>query len=248
MPPERNDRSAADAGRRTLGMMAKYWTPGRVKTRLGRTIGAERSAALHRTFVIDLADRLGAVADRRQIVLDPFCHAGDVAAQIGDRWEITDQGHGDLGRRMGRWFRRQLTGTGGESGIAGDRAILIGADCLTIGPADFDRAFERLRSHDVVLGPSRDGGYYLIGLRGRWDDRLATLFRDVAWGTSDVLATTLRHAAAAGLRVARLSPREDVDTIHELRRLAAEVHAADVPGADDPRMARLRNALAEFRS
>ena len=256
MPSVINARSSAttpdaDAGDRTLGMMAKYWTPGRVKTRLARAIGTERSAELHHTFVIELADRLGAVADRRQIALDPFGHAGDVAAQIGDRWELTDQGPGDLGCRMSRWFGRHLSGatvTTGDAVTAVDRAILIGADCLTIGPADIDQAFERLRSHDVVLGPSRDGGYYLIGLRGGWDDRLAALFRDVAWGTAEVLATTMRHAEAAGLRVAQLPPREDVDTIDELRRLAAEVHATDVHGADDPRMARLRNALADFRS
>lgn len=253
MPSAINDRATAasrdlDAGCRTLGMMAKYWIPGRVKTRLARAIGTERSAELHRTFVIELADRLGAVADRRQIALDPFGHAGDVAAQIGDRWEITDQGPGDLGHRMSRWFRRRLAGTGGDAGTGCDRAILIGADCLTIGPADIDQAFDQLRSHDVVLGPSRDGGYYLIGLRAGRNGQRETLFRDVAWGTAAVLATTLRRAAAAGLRVAQLPPREDVDTIDELRRLAADVHATDAHGADDPRMARLRNALADFRS
>ena len=115
-------------------------------------------------------------------------------------------------------------------GVAG-RAILIGADC----PAALDaeqliRAGEALRTHDVVLGPARDGGYYLIGLRGPWKShasRFESLFRDIPWSTDRVGDVTRAKLRSAGLAAFELAIQEDIDTIAELNRLRATLATAN---------------------
>jgi len=82
-----------------------------------------------------------------------------------------------------------------------------------LGRADVRAAFAELATHDVVLGPAHDGGYYLVALRAPQP----SLFDGVAWSRSSVLDETLARAAATGLSVARLRPLRDVDTLDDLR-------------------------------
>jgi rSAM/selenodomain-associated transferase 1 len=204
----------------TVGLMAKYWEIGKVKTRLGATLGMPRAARIHKIFVQHLCARLGDAGDARSFCLSPIQRSGDVAEMLDSlpnqsRWNIADQGDGDLGERMQRWFQAHLVD-------ARSCAILIGADCPTIGPDLIERARRRLQDHDVVIGPAADGGYYLIGVGGAWNEigsKLESLFRDVPWSTSEVLNITKTRAAEAGLSVAELETLEDVDTIAELNRL-----------------------------
>jgi rSAM/selenodomain-associated transferase 2 len=91
-------------------------------------------------------------------------------------------------------------------------AVLVGTDCPGMTSAHLDEAFACLQREDVVLGPARDGGYYLIGLRRDLPD----LFRDVQWGTAEVLETTLRLAGARHLGVKLLEVLQDVDRPEDL--------------------------------
>ena len=114
-----------------------------------------------------------------------------------------------------------------ESFRAGARRVaIVGTDVPWIGRQDVLEALESLDDHDLVLGPATDGGYYLLAMKRPLPD----LFREVPWGTGDVLATTLDRAASLGLNVRVLRALSDVDTIEDLaadwKRLAPLLPAA----------------------
>jgi rSAM/selenodomain-associated transferase 1 len=210
----------------TIGIMTKYWEVGRVKTRLGDSIGMTRSAALHELFVTCLCDSLRHVQGKRTICLAPDSRVSDfvsvlASSEMDKTWDVLPQGDGTLGERMQRWFVHCLSKDS-------SRAILIGADCPTLSSDTVAKAEHALDSHDLVLGPAADGGYYLIGLRGSWVQRgksFEQLFRDIPWSTDSVLSETRGRANAEGLSVAELETMEDVDTQAELDRLRLQLDA-----------------------
>ncbi len=224
-------RRADGEGGQILGLMAKFWTAGQVKTRLAASIGIEAAAAIHQLFTSHLCRTLGQIADRHDLCITPEERVGEVRDTLAREklhrcWNVIPQGKGDLGQRMTRWFAQSLADTrsirtaADERRIENDnRAILIGADCPTLRPEDIRTAFDQLRGHDLVIGPAVDGGYYLIGMRGSWNESLASLFLDLPWGGPDVCRITCQRAAHASLSLARLRPAEDVDTIVELNHL-----------------------------
>jgi hypothetical protein len=129
----------------------------------------------------------------------------------------------DLGARLSHAFEDLLA-----DGAPG--AIVIGSDVPTLPRAVLVAALERLAGADLVLGPSEDGGYYLIGLR----EPRAALFADMAWSTEGVFDETLRRAGALGLDVGLLPAWFDVDTAVDLERLQASL-ATSGPGARNTR-------------
>jgi len=200
----------------TLGVFAKYPVPGRVKTRLARDIGAECAAQIYEAFVRDLVDRFGATADRRVLAYSPESLEarnwfGPLAATA---WHLQAQVTGDLGTRMTAFFRQAFT-------HGSQRVVLIGSDSPTIPASLIREAFDLLDSHDVVLGPATDGGYYLVGQSGQSRD----IFRDVEWSRSSVLSQTIRSVAETGLSLALTSPWYDVDTASDLEMLKGHLAA-----------------------
>jgi rSAM/selenodomain-associated transferase 1 len=143
---------------------------------------------------------------------------------------VRHQRGADLGERLASAFCELLAGPG-------DRAVVMGSDCPDLGPAVIGGAFAALDQHDVALGPTRDGGYYLIGL-----SRPAPgLFEGVSWGTSHVLSQTLERAERLGLRVAGLAVLDDMDTPEDLVRFIAR-RCVSPPGPG----ARTEGALREI--
>ncbi len=128
----------------------------------------------------------------------------------------------DLGERLSAAFAEMLADST-------DRAVVIGADCPDIGPAVIREAFTALGEHDLVLGPARDGGYYLIGLRRP----APTLFAGVSWGTDRVLQETLERAERDSLKVATLGVLGDIDTPEDLVQFVA--HRSISPPGPGPR-------------
>lgn len=114
------------------------------------------------------------------------------------------QGRGDLGRRLERLAGRFPVG----------HLVIIGSDTPSVRRRDVAAAFRALQTNDAVIGPAMDGGYWLIGLRRSVRGRLP--FDGIRWSSSDTLQDTL--VALAGLRVAILDRREDVDDAASLRR------------------------------
>ena len=200
---------------RQLGMFAKFWAPGEVKTRLAAAIGAEAAARLHAVFVRTLLARFQAVADRRVLAFSPSERRADFEAVLPAAWRLEPQSAGDLGRRMQHYF---------ESAFAAgaERVVLIGSDSPTLPAEYIEAAFDQLHRRPVVLGPAHDGGYYLVATAGA----SPPIFDSIAWSQPTVFDETVARLHAAGLDYGLLPAWHDVDTHEDLVRLRDELSAA----------------------
>jgi len=189
-------------------IFSRYPRPGAVKTRLIPHLGREGAAKLQRLMTEHVVAEAGRLARQNQVQLE-LAMAGalphEMEAWLGRQLSWQDQVGADLGERMtfaiAQAFRRGF-----------QHVVLVGADCPAVSTAILAQAFEELRRKDLVLGPTRDGGYYLIGLRCP----NPALFANIAWGSEQVLAQTLAAAAEAGVQPALLVGLADVDRPEDL--------------------------------
>lgn len=204
-----------------LIVFTRYPEPGRTKTRLIPALGPRAAAETQTEMTRHVLGRSDAWLDggpKEQEVRFEGGDAGLMAARFGRRAYVP-QGRGGLGERMARAFTDAF-----DAGCA--RVVVIGGDCPGIDADLLRRAFERLRDHDVALGPATDGGYYLIGLRVM----TRALFGDLPWGSAAVLERTLALAREAGLSVALLDELPDVDLPEDLGVWRAAQRAQAPPG------------------
>jgi len=190
------------AGRRLI-VFSRFPRPGRAKTRLIPVLGPDGAALLQETMTGCTVLTARCFSARRLIPVEIRFSDGrrkDMVRWIGKGLSLRDQGAGDLGERMKRAFRDAR-----REGVP--CAVLVGSDCPGLTGEILDEAFAGLEDHDLVIGPARDGGYYLIGLRV-WEP---ALFEGMSWGESDVLSETTEKARRSGLRVAQLPVLADVD-------------------------------------
>lgn len=183
-----------------LVIMAKRPEIGRVKTRLARDIGAAEALRFFRGASASLIRRI-ARDPRWQTVI---AVAPDNATHDRGIWPSdiprVPQGAGDLGARMGRLFLELPPGP----------VVIVGADIPDIARAHIASAFAALGSHDAVLGPADDGGYWLVGLRRR--PRIAEIFADVRWSSEHTFADTAKNIRRQELSLAVLDTLGDIDT------------------------------------
>jgi rSAM/selenodomain-associated transferase 1 len=193
-----------------LFIAAKAPRPGLAKTRLARDIGTGPALALYRAFLADLAARFAAARVPMGWYVTPADAWRDLAPIVGPGGPaplVLAQGRGD-------WTERQRALFRGAAGRGERRTVLVASDSPQLEVAAVHEALAALERHDVALGPTEDGGYYLIAMRG-WHDVLA----GVAMGTDRVLDGVLRGAARTGATVALLRPTFDVDRGRDLGRL-----------------------------
>jgi rSAM/selenodomain-associated transferase 2/rSAM/selenodomain-associated transferase 1 len=211
-------------GDERLIVFARDPVPGHVKTRLIPALGAEGAASLYRRLTertLGWASRLG--GGKGGLVEVRF--DGAPAGPLGRRFRVSPQGEGDIGARMGRAFADAF-GSGGE------RVVIVGTDLPELTPAHVRASWRALRRADLVLGPARDGGYGLIGLR----KSCPSLFEGIAWSTGAVLRQTLARARAAGLSVELLAALRDIDGPDDLpfwRRFETESISVIIPALDE---------------
>jgi rSAM/selenodomain-associated transferase 1 len=136
------------------------------------------------------------------------------------------QAEGDLGARLSAFFD-------GEFEEGATRVVAIGSDSPTLDPTLVISAFLCLESRDVVLGPSTDGGYYLVGCR----PPMPPIFEGIPWSTPHVLAQTIDRLKDTRLSLSVLPPWYDVDTPDDLQVLAGHLRAMRRSGLD-PALAR----------
>jgi len=203
-------------GREALAIMARFPEAGAVKKRLARDLGHAKTLEVYRAFLEDLHGKFGG---RERPLFWFYTPAGSPFGNwLGGRAAAFRAQSGDT-------LQERLRGAVGELFRDGfDRIAVMGADCPHLTIAEVDAAFEGLRQSDVVLLPSEDGGYNLIGLRSPSD-----LFSGVALGTQSALRETLERARSLGLPCCFLPPSFDVDTIGDLQRLRDFLAATDDP-------------------
>ena len=207
--------SRGDGGRSTLLVFAKAPRPGEVKTRLAHGLGRggspdhEAAAALYRRMGRLIVGDVAQAPATLTVCYDPPGAEAEVRDWLGRAARrYWPQGGGDLGERMTRMFARAFE--------AAERVVVIGTDTPAVGAGTVARALSALDSADVVLGPSSDGGYYLMGLR----KPCPGLFAGIPWSTGSVLRDTVAGALSRGLGVTFLEVETDVDTAEDLEEVS----------------------------
>jgi rSAM/selenodomain-associated transferase 1 len=219
-----------------LVIMAKEPAVGHTKTRLCPPLTPTEAAALYEAM---LRDTIGLVAGlegvRLAIAVTPP-EATDSFRRISPPDAILLPVAGaDIGDCLNKVLGRLLA-----DGYS--QAIALNSDGPTLPAIYLQQAIGRLDSVDVVLGPSEDGGYYLIGLK----EPRPELFREIEWSSERVTAQTLARAEAMGLSVALLPSWYDVDTATDLDRLRAEL--ATLPAEALPHTRRFFNRTGALRN
>lgn len=197
-----------------LGLFAKFWTPGNVKTRLAATIGDRHACEVYRLCLFHLLEQLKSTGTKRSVVYSPSSSQNEFREAIDNDWGVIPQSDGDLGMRMKTFFCEHF-----DQSNPGP-AIIIGADCPLLNSAMIQAAFDQLETHDVVIGPSLDGGYYLIGMR----DRCFDVFDQMTWSTPDVFFETEKRMQHANCNYKVLPTMFDVDDHDTLMKLVKELN------------------------
>lgn len=177
---------------------------GKVKTRLAKEIGEEKALSVyfqllfHTNFISILS-----TGDKAVFYSDEI--------DEGDMWlekvfqKYVQEGK-DLGERMLNAFRRVFA-------RGYKKVVLIGSDCIELNEFIINEAFDALDKNDVVFGPAKDGGYYLVGM----NQLVPELFQNKQWSTSDVLLDSILDIKKLGLKHQLLKTLSDIDTLEDLQ-------------------------------
>lgn len=195
-------------------VMAKQPAPGAVKTRLQPLLSDGDIAALYDGFLRDRISQVRSLRGVTPVIAYTPAASRPFFAELAPDFVLLPQVGDGLSARLTGLFQH-LLGRGHDGVIATD------SDSPTLPTEHLQRAVDRLTEPgtDVVLGPSDDGGYYLIGLRRGYP----ALFNGIPWSTPQVYDETLRRAEELGVRVTALPPWYDVDTPVDFERLRVEV-------------------------
>jgi uncharacterized protein len=216
-----------------LIVVAKRPAPGQTKTRLTPPLSAAQAAQLYECFLRDTLDLMRGVPDvQRSIAFLPV-ETRDYFAHLAPDFDLILQAGDDLGTRLDHALTHYLT-------RGCDHAVIMNSDGPTLPIGYVRQAFTELAAGaEVVLGPTADGGYYLIGL----SRPAPRLLREVRMSTSRVLVDTLALAREDNLRVTLLPAWYDVDDAVSLSRLFAELNTAAASVAPHTRSFWLQNPL-----
>jgi rSAM/selenodomain-associated transferase 1 len=209
-----------------VSIFAKFPEPGSVKTRLVPELGAERAAELAEAFLEDTVAMVRKLSWAECIIAATRAFARPYFKPE----EVWLQSEGDLGERLEKILRLALKRC--------KMVLAIGSDTPNLPPAYLDSARQALATADAVLGPSLDGGFYLIGLK----DCPIGVLDGIQWSHSTTLAATIAKLEQFGMKTVLTNPWYDVDSHDDLERLRRQL-ASDPASA--PRTAELLRRMPQ---
>ncbi len=174
---------------------------GKVKTRIGDVVGNEKAVDIYRKLLLKTMQTISHLSVQKLLFFAPkpfyLSEWPDQEVQ-----EHLQQG-GDLGERMHHSFEVALQ--------EADRALVIGTDCPYLTPEVLSEAYEQLVHHDMVMGPSPDGGYYLLGMKTPCPE----VFQDIPWSTDQVSTLTVERMKTLGKTWYEMPTLADIDFIED---------------------------------
>ncbi len=212
--------------RDALYIIARAPRAGFAKTRLGKSIGDERAITLYKAFLADLGARFSDFPFPLGWYVTPPDGWPEISELVGGSERVLVQGEGDLTRRQRDLFL-------GAEGRGEGRVVLMAADSPQLEVRAVEEAFRLLEERDIVLGPTYDGGYYLIAMSRPHD-----VFEE-PMSTGTELGDVIKRAERSGLSVGLLEATFDVDEAEDLRHLIG-------PAAERPDLAATRAALEDL--
>ncbi len=203
--------------------------PGQVKTRLIPYLSPEQAASLYRTFLVDWCNALSTISTaHRVIAYTPPEGLSALQTLIGEDPVYIPQVGASLGERLiaaARWACDQ----------GYTKFLFVGSDSPTLPPQYVEHTLDLLESRDIVIGPSVDGGYYLIGFSKHGASlSIPTIFEGIAWSTEVVFRQTLGRIQAVNARLGLLPPWYDVDTPTGLQLLRDHLLGIHLAGESSP--------------
>ena len=201
-----------------LILFVRYPEPGKVKTRLIRKGNGYFAANVYRCFVEDCLERMSQGRHRLVIAFDPPEKESAFLQLFGRNIRLMPQRGADLGVRMYQALTECFAG-------GAKFAIVIGSDVPDLPTTFIDEAFDALQSQDAVIGPAKDGGYYLIGFSRK--SLCRSFFENMVWSTDSVFQETLRRLDLKGVSVHLLPTWQDIDTCDDLDTLIREYDPSD---------------------
>ncbi|MDQ7788059.1 MAG: TIGR04282 family arsenosugar biosynthesis glycosyltransferase [Thermodesulfovibrionales bacterium] len=190
-------------------LFVRFPEKGRVKTRLAKDIGEENVWILYKYFVLDLLETVSQGNRALKICYSPPEAGGGMKDWLGSGHSYMPQCGRDLGEKM-RNAIEEVFGQGCSE------IILIGSDIPDLPHALIESAYAFAR-HDAVIGPSHDGGYYLIGFKK--ETFLPEIFEGIAWGTERVFGKTMEIFTDSKYNIRILPLWQDVDRLADLKAL-----------------------------
>ncbi len=206
--------------RPSLILMLRWPAAGRCKTRLAEKIGSQKAACIQNRINIHTI-AVAQILEKQGFVDIQLAWSG-LSYRAAKRWSLKQgiqnvilQGEGGLGLLMKKQVlhaqKHKIDSHIGRS------IIIIGSDLPSLCKLDLIKAIESLKKHEIVLGPSSDGGYWLIGLSGKLVSPVASWpFIGINWGTSQVLTQTINKAKLEGVSHMLLGEHNDVDQLEDL--------------------------------
>jgi rSAM/selenodomain-associated transferase 1 len=196
--------------KQALIIFARLPRPGEVKTRLGKEVGMAEASEIYREFaqhVFSIGDQLAATGTRIYLFYDAVAKEQDIRAWIRHLFVFAPQSEESLGERMQRAFDKAFMEGAG-------RSVIIGTDVPELEASTVLNAFDRLSSHDVVIGPSTDGGYYLLGMNRPTKE----IFKGIKWSTDSVYRESIKRLDSLSLSYSVLPELADIDTKEDYAR------------------------------
>jgi rSAM/selenodomain-associated transferase 1 len=193
---------------RCLLFFIKNPEKGKVKTRLASAIGDRMAVKLYKRFLLETLFTLNGGTFLFYLCYSPESPLRDLKDWLGHHYLYMPQAGEDLGERMKNGFVEAIS-------MNFKRVVLIGSDIPDLPLEFIEEAFTSLREKDAVIGPSFDGGYYLIGFKN--ETFSPKVFEGIHWSTASVFEKTLKVLTEEGLTVHTLRPLRDIDTVEDLR-------------------------------
>lgn len=188
---------------------------GQVKTRLAASLGNEMALKTYHLLLSHTAKVTEAVQADKMVFYSESIIDNDIWSE--KKYQKTKQSKGDLGQRMNNAFEQAF-------GLGYEHVVLIGSDLYSLNIKHLETAFHQLNHNDVVIGPAKDGGYYLLGLK----TKMPYLFSNKKWSQNTVLKDTISDLK--GQTVYRLETLNDIDTIADLKQESKLIKKLNIDG------------------
>lgn len=198
-------------------IMSRIPEPGFTKTRMLNIINGHECAEFHRACLRDICRAV------RNTGMEAYLYftgdqndyqEGKCSKSDRDPWGLTtaDYTYLTMRRQKGADLGERMLNAAHEVLVRHDSVILLGSDMPSLTPGLLEETRERLQKHDLIIGPAEDGGYYLLGCKRVY----AELFKDIPWGTGEVLKATLQAAVKNSISLDQLAEHNDIDTWPDL--------------------------------
>jgi rSAM/selenodomain-associated transferase 1 len=192
-------------------IFAKAPVAGGVKTRLTPPLPPDEAAALYEACLRDVVARCARERARVELWYQADRFAAEYFPREFPHLRLNVQSDGHLGEKLSAAFAQSFAD-------GAQHVVIVGSDVPTLPDSILNAAFDQIRDADLVIGPTLDGGYYLIGLTQAAWPRAESIFRDIEWSTDGVFRSTVEKSVQAALEMRILPGWYDVDTVDDLRQ------------------------------